>query len=66
MPIVLVMASVIQYFVRERRYIRHHTIAKDTMDLLEGMGFIEIEHNCHRDLNAALRSVQRLLNRLGY
>ena len=36
------------------------------MDLLEGMGFIKIDHDCQRDVNAALGWVHWFLNCLGY
>ena len=36
------------------------------MNLLEGMGFIEIDSNCQRNVNAALMLVHRLLNCLDY
>ena len=36
------------------------------MDFLEGIGFIKIYRNCKNGVNAALISLQRLLNHLGY
>ena len=64
-PRVRVVASVIQYFVRERRHIRHQTVSKEMMNLLEVMGFIKIDRNFQRDVNAELRLVQHFLNHLG-
>ena len=64
-PKARVVASVIQYFVRERRHIHHHTVAKDIMDFMEGMGFIKVDRDYQKYVNAALRLVQQLLNCLG-
>ena len=60
------MASVIQYFVRERRHIRHHTVEKYIIYFLEGMGFTKIDRDCQRDVNTAPMLVQLFLNHLGY
>ena len=64
-PMEQVVASVIHYFVIERRHIRHHTVANDTMIFLEGIGFIGIDRYFQRDVNVALRSMQRFFNCLG-
>ena len=41
-----VVASFIQYFVRKWCHIRHRTVTKDLMDLLEGMVLLKIDHDC--------------------
>ena len=65
-PRAQVVASVVKYFLRERRHIHHRTVAKYIIDLLERMGFIKIYRDFQIDGNAALRLVQRFLNLLGY
>ena len=60
------VATMVQHFVRERRQTRQRTVAKDIMDFLDGVGFITVDHESKKDVNAALRSVQRYLLRLGY
>jgi transposase len=60
------LTSLVQRFVRERREIRQRTVAKDVMDFLDGLGFITVDRKSKKDVNAALRSVQRYLLALGY
>ena len=60
------VASMVQSFLRSRREIRQRTVAKDVMDFLHGCGFITVDRTNKKDVNAALRSVQRFITRLGY
>ena len=60
------VTSLLQHFVRERRQIRQRTVAKDVVDYLDGCGYITVDREKKKDVNAALRSVQRYLQRLGY
>ena len=56
----------VQMFVRERRQIRQRTVAKDVMSFLHDCGYITVDRSCNNDIDAALRSVQRFLTRIGF
>jgi len=65
-PRACAVATMVQHFVREWRQIRQRTVAKDVMDFLDGSGFITVDRESKKDVNAALRLVQRYLLQLGY
>jgi hypothetical protein len=56
----------VQAFVQDRCITRTRTVAKDVMDFLDQIGFIEVNCSDKKSVNAALRSVQRFLKNLGY
>ena len=60
------VTSVIQKFVRDRRMTHTRTVARDVMDLCIESGSIDVDRNDPKQLQAALRSVQRFLKRKGY
>ena len=60
------VTSVIQKFVRDRRVTHTRTVARDVMDLCIESGFIDVDRNDPKQLQAALRSAQRFLKRKAY
>ena len=60
------VATSVQTFVRERRAKRQRTVAKDAMSFLRFHDVIRYDDSCTKSVNAALRGVQRSLDRRGY
>lgn len=56
----------VQLYMRQWQQILQRTVAKDFMDFLGGYGFIIVDRDCKKDVNVALRSVQRFLTRIRY
>jgi hypothetical protein len=59
-------ASAVQRFVREQRVTRTRTVAKDVREFLYDSKLLSYDKDSPKSCNAALRTVQRYLSKLGY
>ena len=65
-PVVNSVVCAVQAFVRDRRINRTRTVAKDVLDFLVELGYMEVNRDDRKSDNAGLRSVQRFLRKQGY
>eukprot|EP00957_Ditylum_brightwellii_P186930 14235296-Ditylum_brightwellii.AAC.1 len=65
-PRACLVATMVQYFVREWQQTHQRTVARDVMDFFDGCGYITVDQENKKDVNAALRSMHCYLCHIGY